>query len=116
MICRSGELVENGKGIRFEVSDGRQRLAAFVIRFQGRARAFLNRCSHLSLELDWTPGHFLDAGGKRIVCATHGAIYDPQSGDCLGGPCNGTGLVPVSVVELDGAVRLADNSVYELVD
>jgi nitrite reductase/ring-hydroxylating ferredoxin subunit len=104
MICRSGELVESGTGIRFEVSDGRHRLPAFVIRVQGRARAFLNRCSHLSLELDWTPGYFLDAEGKRIVCATHGATYDPQTGNCLGGPCKGTGLVSVSVVELDGAV------------
>lgn len=115
VICFSKELADGGRGVRFELTDGRETLPAFVVRVRGQASAFLNRCGHLSLELDWTPGHFLDAAGQRIICAAHGAVYDPGSGECLGGPCRGAGLVPVGVEEVDGAVRLTDNSRFQLV-
>ena len=49
--------------------------AAFAVRFRGRVRAFLNRCGHLPVELDWEEGRFFDASGLYLICATHGALY-----------------------------------------
>lgn len=103
VICASDALADGGDGVRFEVGAGTGRSPAFVIRFAGQARAYLNRCTHVGTELDWMPGRFLDADRKVLLCATHGAAYDPATGRCLGGPCNG-GLVAVPIVERDGVV------------
>ena len=104
MICTSAELVEGGSGVRFTVERHGVSEAAFVVRFRGRAHAYLNRCAHLAVELDWQQGEFFDLSGLYLICATHGALYAPDSGRCLGGPCNGKGLVAVAVSESDGGV------------
>lgn len=106
-ICRSGELVDGGRAMRFRVRRHGEVAPAFVIRFEGVVHAYLNRCSHRSLELDWIEGEIFDAFGQHLLCATHGARYAPATGDCIDGPCHGAGLVKLAVVELDGAVRLA---------
>jgi nitrite reductase/ring-hydroxylating ferredoxin subunit len=35
------------------------------------------------------------------MCATHGAIYEPDTGKCVGGPCRGARLRQVQVEERD---------------
>ena len=35
------------------------------------------------------------------MCATHGAIYTPESGQCVGGPCRGGKLRQIAVSEHD---------------
>ncbi len=104
-ICDSDALLEGGDGVRFEVTWRGCAAQAFVVRHRGRAVGYLNRCAHTGLELDWIAGRFLDAEGRWLICAAHGALYDPASGACAGGPCLGRGgLVPVAVAEIDGVV------------
>jgi nitrite reductase/ring-hydroxylating ferredoxin subunit len=111
LICRSDEVIDGGKGVRFtvpaKVSPGGTAPAeapAFVIRHNGLVRAYLNRCGHVPVELDWQPGEFFDFSGQYLICATHGALYGPESGRCMGGRCAGKGLTPVPVVEKDGSI------------
>ena len=111
-ICQSADLVDGGRGVRFNVADPAANggeAPAFVIRFQGKARAYLNRCGHVPVELDWQHGDFFDTSGLYLICATHGALYAPESGRCLGGRCNGKGLQPVAVEERDGRVYLKES-------
>ncbi|MBM3407054.1 MAG: Rieske 2Fe-2S domain-containing protein [Betaproteobacteria bacterium] len=104
-ICRSDELSDGGTGVRFEwVSDTGERQSAFVIRHAGVVTAYLNQCAHVPVELDWQPGVFLDDEGKFLVCATHGAVYRPSDGRCMGGPCRGRGLKSVPCYEFKGSV------------
>ena len=104
-ICNSMQLIEADRGLRFDVEIGGRATTGFVLRWRGDAVGFLNQCAHVAMELDWMPGEFLDSGREFIICATHGAIYDPASGRCLGGPCQGrAGLRRIAVVERDGAV------------
>jgi nitrite reductase/ring-hydroxylating ferredoxin subunit len=107
-ICASGELIEGGPGQRFSVMRSGEQTEAFAVRFRGRVHAFLNRCGHVSVELDWQQGEFFDSSGLYLICATHGALYAPDSGRCLGGRCNGKGLDPVSVAEDDGWIVLTE--------
>jgi nitrite reductase/ring-hydroxylating ferredoxin subunit len=107
VICPSAALVDRGEGVRFEVVQGGARHPAFAIRFDGRVHAYRNRCAHVAVELDWQPGRFFDADGIVLICSTHGALYDPATGACRGGPCRGAGLEPVPVEELDGLVVLS---------
>ncbi|KAF0163627.1 MAG: ferredoxin subunit of nitrite reductase and ring-hydroxylating dioxygenase [Rhodocyclaceae bacterium] len=107
-ICASEDLAEGGPGVRFTLDRQGVCEPAFAVRFGGRVHAYLNRCAHLSVELDWQPGQFFDHSGLYLICATHGALYAPDSGRCIGGRCNGKGLNPVTVVEDGGQVFLIE--------
>ena len=98
-ICASDELVEGGKGMRFPVTAGGYDTTGFVVRYNGIARAYLNRCAHVPIELDWVEGEFFESSGLYLMCSTHGAIYNPESGHCSGGPCRGGRLRPITVRE-----------------
>lgn len=106
VICRSSDLKERGRGIRFSVTRRGETAPAFIIRFEGKAHAYLNRCAHRSLELDWNEGDFFDAFGRHLLCATHGARYAPATGVCIGGPCYGAGLIKLAVSEDAGDILL----------
>jgi nitrite reductase/ring-hydroxylating ferredoxin subunit len=110
VICAAAALVEGGEGVRFEVRRGAETVPAFAIRYEGKVRAYMNRCAHIAVELDWQPGQFFGADRNLLICSTHGAEYDPASGRCLGGPCRGGGLAPVAVDERDGQVVLKEES------
>lgn len=106
VICRSRELIERGRGVRFAVRRHGEMAPAFAIRFDGIAHAYLNRCAHRSLGLDWVEGDFFDAFGAHLLCATHGARYAPASGACVRGPCGGAGLVKLCRIEENGEILL----------
>ena len=105
-ICPSAGLVEGGDGFRFTVTENGTEVPAFVVRFKGRAHGWLNRCSHMPVELDCQPARFFDTSGLYLICATHGALYAPDTGRCVAGRCMHAGLVPVAVVERDGWIEL----------
>jgi nitrite reductase/ring-hydroxylating ferredoxin subunit len=100
-ICDSESLDEGGKGIRFPVTVDGDDLTAFVVRYGLEPRAYLNRCAHLPMELDWTEGEFFESSGLYLMCATHGALYEPDTGHCAGGPCRGGRLHAINVIERD---------------
>jgi len=104
-ICESSALINGGTGVRFEVDVGGRIVPAFAVRYGGLAFAYLNRCAHVASELDWQPGLFFDFDAEHLLCATHGALYDPASGACRGGACQGHGgLRALTVIERDGRV------------
>lgn len=104
LICSSAQLPDSGKGVRFEVRYFGEPAPAFVIRKNGSVHGYLNRCAHVAMELDWQEGVFFDFAGRDLLCSTHGATYDPASGRCVGGPCNGSPLVKLRVEERGGMV------------
>jgi nitrite reductase/ring-hydroxylating ferredoxin subunit len=110
VICESGALQEGGKGVRFVVQgvDGAQ--PAFAVRYDGQVYAYINRCAHVPVELDWMDGDFFDYSKLYLICATHGAMYLPDSGLCVQGPCPGKRLRPVKVEERNGRVLLVKES------
>lgn len=99
LICQSHELQEGGKGVRFDLPEIGDRVTGFAVRFDGQVFAYINRCAHVPIELDWNPGEFFDATGNYLVCATHGAYYQADTGDCVAGPCRGRRLEPIQVIE-----------------
>jgi nitrite reductase/ring-hydroxylating ferredoxin subunit len=109
LICTSSDLVDGGMGVRFRVMHRGRDEPAFVVRYQGVARAYVNRCGHVPVEIDWQEGKFFDYSGLYLICTTHGALYDPASGACLGGRCNGRGLAPLPLTEHDGQIFLIES-------
>ena len=104
LICAAKDLEEGGRGVRFSVERGGHEMPAFAIRFGGQVYAYLNQCAHVPVELDWQPGAFFDDSKLYLICSTHGALYSPETGQCLGGRCQGRGLIPLAIEERDGAI------------
>jgi nitrite reductase/ring-hydroxylating ferredoxin subunit len=102
-LCNAAELVDGGLAIPFDVVYAGQTCRAFAVRFEGQPRAYLNRCSHVAMELDWQPNQVFDDSGQWLLCASHGAADHPETGECAGGPCRG-GLVKIILSERDGVV------------
>lgn len=63
-----------------------------AVRRHGRVHVYENRCPHRGVALEWQPDAFLDDSGSLIRCATHGALFLIESGDCVAGPCAGEAL------------------------
>ena len=103
-LCYSADLVNGGRAVPFDVVYAGQTCRAFAVRHQGQVQAYLNRCTHVAMEMDYQPARFFDEAGRWLMCATHGATYAPDTGDCVGGPCRG-GLIKIALSEHDGVVH-----------
>lgn len=103
-VCEAAALVDGGRGMRFPVVAYGHPTTGFVIRYGGKPFAYLNRCAHVPIELDWSQGNFFESSGLYLMCSTHGAMYAPDSGSCVGGPCRGGRLRPIGVIERDGGI------------
>lgn len=106
LICNSDAIVNQGVGVRFAIPELGDRQTGFVVRYQDTPRAFVNRCAHVPIELDWNEGDFFDVSKTYLICSTHGAHYAPTSGYCVLGPCKGKRLMPLQVSERDGQIFL----------
>ncbi len=114
VICDSSRLESEGLGHKFVVQHDDVLLETFVLRFRGNVYGYLNQCPHLFLKLDYEEGEFFDISGNYIICANHGALFEPDSGACVSGPCYGASLRPIRIIESDSVVLIDDDS-YTLV-
>ncbi|SFM03058.1 Rieske (2Fe-2S) protein [Marinobacter zhejiangensis] len=100
-VCPTGELKDE-LATEFKMDES----PAFVISHKGRLHAFINRCPHLGIELNWMPGRFLDIDRSFIQCATHGALFTLDSGFCIAGPCQGEALFRLETRIYQGQVQV----------
>ena len=90
----------------FSLGRGEAALEGFLIRREGGLHAYRNRCPHIGAPMDWMPHQFLDREGRYIQCAMHGALFEPDTGLCVSGPCVDRRLEPLPLVVEDGKVYL----------
>ena len=111
VICRSEDLQERGQGVRFELPELGERVSGFVVRFEGKVHAYVNQCAHIPVELDWNEGDFFNITKDYLICATHGAHYQPDNGYCVMGPCKGQRLKAIDVFERNQQVMINLDSI-----
>ncbi|MBI2985781.1 MAG: Rieske 2Fe-2S domain-containing protein [Deltaproteobacteria bacterium] len=98
------EEVGPGSVKKFWLICQKYRLDAFLINYQGTFHAYVNRCRHMTTPLDFVRYQFFTEDGSRLVCLTHGALYEPASGLCVEGPCKGLSLYRLPVLVDRGQV------------
>ena len=69
----------------------------FAIRQDNQLYAYWNSCPHMGIPLNWMPEKFLDLDGALLQCSSHGALFQISDGECIGGPCVGDRLSPVTL-------------------
>ncbi len=104
-LCSIDELPDPGsRGFSLELSG--EVLDLVLVKRQGRLYAYRNRCPHTGVNLEWRADQFLDPSECYIQCATHGALFRPEDGLCLRGPCVGQHLQPLRLIVEDEGVYL----------
>lgn len=64
----------------------------FVVRTPNGIQGYVDRCPHMGLPLAQELDAYLTPDATLITCSWHGALFDPISGECIGGPCRGARL------------------------
>ncbi|HXF75627.1 MAG TPA: Rieske (2Fe-2S) protein [Methylomirabilota bacterium] len=107
LVGAVGEIA-HGESKKFTLQRGRRELEGLLVNFQGNLFAYLNRCPHTGLALDWVNNQFFSADKRYLMCATHGAVFEPPTGECIWGPCVGLSLqaLPIEIEEGQVYARL----------
>lgn len=95
-ICRLDEIADPGSR-EFRVGVGDWPYTGFIVRRGRRVFAYRNYCMHVGHPLNWKPDEFLTRDRRHIICASHGAMYEIESGVCVAGPCPGKKLQALEV-------------------
>ena len=85
------DLAEGGTRLAPFERDG-DTLTAIILKHEGTLHAYVNRCPHVTYSLDIGDGDVRDSTGKFLLCASHGAVFLPESGECFMGPVVGRSL------------------------
>ncbi len=98
LIAAVGE-IEHGKSKKFTLRRGQRDLEALLVNYEGNHFAYMNRCPHTGITLDWVNNQFFSSDTRYLMCATHGAVFEPPTGECVWGPCFGLSLqsVPLEI-------------------
>ena len=107
VICRLSDIADPGaRG--FTLGRGDWPLRGFVVRENDNVWGYVNRCPHAGHPLNLQPHRFLTPGRELILCSSHGALFDRQTGFCIAGPCGGQSLTSVPLTVDAGYVMLAE--------
>ena len=105
-LCALGEIADPGtRG--FEVDLGETELTRlFIVRRGELLAAYRNSCPHTGAPLEWLPDRFFDIDESFIQCAIHGALFRPEDGYCLRGPCVGQSLQRLALEVESGRISV----------
>ena len=107
MLCRVSDLDATGCR-QFTLGGGEWPVRCFAVRSAQGIRAYVNRCAHLRLPLNYLPDQFLNYDSSLIQCYVHGALFAKENGYCLSGPCARASLAAVPIRVVGDAVLLAE--------
>jgi len=110
-LCAFTDLPDGGaRG--FDPLD-RGRDTVFAVRRGGTVRVWADRCPHHGTPLPWRKHAYLNAAGDRIVCSAHGALFEPDTGLCVQGPCLGESLRSLACTLTDDGELMLDMRIPE---
>lgn len=104
-VARLAAVAEPG-ALEFAVGDGDWPFRGVVVRWQGGVYAYANVCPHQRHPLNLTPSGFFNPPHTLLLCASHGAVFEPDSGRCVAGPCVGAALRSLPCRVVDGEIRV----------
>lgn len=108
-LCHEADIAEgDAKGFPM---GGASKPKVIVLRHEGRLIGWLDACPHYpgGTPMAWRTDAYLSGDKTKIVCASHGATFNKETGECELGPCLGQSLTPVPLrVEATGEVHIDD--------
>lgn len=68
-----------------------------VVLYASQVYAYENICPHQQVSLNWSPHTFFEPEHELLQCSMHGALFKPDTGVCIYGPCLRQKLVSLPV-------------------
>ncbi len=88
--------------------NARGRDQVLLVRQGDRVYGYVNNCPHYDkAPLGWKKDEFLSGDRQHIMCASHGALFRVNDGECVLGPCLGQALTPLKL-RLEGEALMLD--------
>ena len=81
-----------GNAKEFSLNIDHNSVDIFILHSSQFFFAYLNKCPHTGVTLNWQPDQFFDIDNRFIQCSTHGALFQINDGYCVRGPCVGAKL------------------------
>ena len=103
LIARVGDLT-HGQSKKFTLRRGGRDFEAMLVNYEGSLYAYMNRCPHVGINLDWVDNQFFTLDSRYLMCANHGAVFEPPTGECVWGPCVGALLESVELAVEKGKI------------
>lgn len=101
-LCRVDDVPDGGARV---VAPSEAERSIVVVRRGEQVWAYVNRCPHFSVPLDFEPGDISCYRAQVLMCAHHSALFRFEDGHCIEGPCAGARLEAVAVeVDSDGSI------------
>ncbi len=104
VVARLNEL-SHGITKKFRLRCKGKTIEGLLLSYEGNILAYVNRCCHIPLSMDWVDNHFFTEDKRYLICANHGATYEPATGECVWGPCFGAFLRGLPVEVSRGKIR-----------
>jgi nitrite reductase/ring-hydroxylating ferredoxin subunit len=98
------DLVPRSGGRNFVVQFSAGRFHGFVVRRERDVFGYVDRCPHMGLPLAQELDRYLTDDAMLIACSWHGALFEPDTGRCVAGPCRGSRLTEWPVHVRDGFI------------
>ena len=76
----------------FHSGEGDWPYRGFLVQVRGELRAHANVCPHKRHPLNIDDDDFLIPKLRLLRCSSHGALFEPETGLCVHGPCAGRAL------------------------
>ena len=89
-VARASD-IKPGESLKFLLPIRGADEECFLINFGGEFHAYVNRCRHVPMPMDWVDNQFFAEDGAYLMCQTHNAYYEPVSGECIAGPPSACG-------------------------
>ncbi len=96
--------IADGKARNYVLQMRAGRFHGFVVRRGQAVFGYVDRCPHMGLPLAQQLDRYLTPDGSLIACSWHAALFEPETGACVGGPCGGSRLTPWPVTVRDGRI------------
>ncbi|HEX8486423.1 Rieske (2Fe-2S) protein [Sphingomonas sp.] len=80
------------------------RFHGFVVRRGTAVFGYVDRCPHMGPVLAQVLDGYLTPRGDLIACSWHAALFEIDTGACVGGPCHGQKLIAWPVATIDGMI------------
>ena len=105
VICHLEDITD-GESCGFKHALNDEVIEFFLVRKGDTVYGYFNECPHIGTPLNWKNKNFLTLDKSMIVCATHGAVFRIENGNCTAGPCVGRRLRPIEITCEHGNILL----------
>ena len=99
--------IADGTARNFVLQMRAGRFHGFVVRRGEAVWGYVDRCPHMGLPLAQVLDQYLTPDGSLIACSWHAALFEAETGLCVGGPCCGARLAPWPVTVREGRIVTA---------